>query len=289
MRNIIITADDLGIDINNNRAIEKAFLAGTLTSSCILANGKAYDDAIATITKNYPLDIGVHLNLVEGPSLSKRKASSFTNAEGMFNRSFLHLLAFSFQKKFLNEVEIEWRMQIEKILRSGIIPTNINSHQHTHAIPNLFKLACKLAIEYNIPYIRTQNEWPYLPKNFSNHFNAKFCAGILKNIILNTFTFINKRELKNYALKTNNYFIGVLYTGQMNQDTIISGIQNIPSQTFAEIILHPTINRANALNYREFSSLVDPRLKEKLYENHVKLVSWGSPFISPDSSKLALI
>ncbi len=70
----------------------------------------------------------------------------------------------SFDKEFLEEVEEEYRLQIEEGLKH-FKPEHIDSHVHMHAIPNLFKIVCKLAKEYDIPYIRTQFEKPYLIPN----------------------------------------------------------------------------------------------------------------------------
>ena len=58
-------------------------------------------------------------------------------------------------------MEEEYRLQIEEGLKH-FKPKHIDSHVHMHAIPNLFKIVCKLAKEYDIPYIRTQFEKPYL-------------------------------------------------------------------------------------------------------------------------------
>ena len=61
----------------------------------------------------------------------------------------------SFDKEFLIQVETEFRAQIEKTINQTKIH-HLDSHVHTHAIPNIFKITLNLAKEYNIPYIRTQ-------------------------------------------------------------------------------------------------------------------------------------
>ena len=86
------------------------------------------------------------------------------NKTGCFKYNVIIRLYFilkSFNKNFLDEVEKEYRAQIEKIIKNVKVD-HIDSHVHMHAIPNLFKIVCKLAKEYNIPYVRTQFEKPYL-------------------------------------------------------------------------------------------------------------------------------
>ena len=51
--------------------------------------------------------------------------------------------------------------EIEKVL-DKVEAKHLNSHVHVHGIPKIFELTCKLAKEYNINYIRTQFEMPYL-------------------------------------------------------------------------------------------------------------------------------
>ena len=65
MKKIILTADDLGINKETNKAIEEAYKKGTLTSACIMTNMDCFVDALQVI-KNCPnLDIGIHLNIIE--------------------------------------------------------------------------------------------------------------------------------------------------------------------------------------------------------------------------------
>ena len=69
-------------------------------------------------------------------------------------------MAKSNKRDFIAQLENEFRAQIERILEH-LKPAHIDSHVHTHAIPPIFELVCKLAEEYRIEQIRTQYEQFY--------------------------------------------------------------------------------------------------------------------------------
>ena len=257
MKKIIINADDFGYSKENNEAIKEGYSSGIITSTSIIPTADFFEDAITNTFSTIPsIDIGVHLNIIEGRSLTNQ--SMLCDKNGFFNNSYLKLILKSQNKEFQKQIETEFRAQIEKVKKHCKI-THLDSHVHTHAIPAIFDITVKLAEEYNIKYVRTQNEKPYIVLNKS--FNLKFATNILKNILLNLFSFINKKKLKN----TSDFFIGVLYTGFMDEETILKGLKKIKKEnSITEIIFHPTVNKNKTENYREFLITQNSKLKEEL-------------------------
>ena len=276
MKKVIITADDLGINEATNLAVKESFDAGLLKSSCIMANGSAFDDAVEKVVKQCPgLDIGIHLDIIEGKALSVSGKSPLTDKEGKFNNSYIQMLLKSYDKEFLKTVETEFRSQINKAVNSGIKIVFINTHVHTHSIPAIFEITAKLAAEYGIPFIRTQAELPYYTKGIKRHLSFHYCSNIIKNVLMNFFSLINKKTAKKFNIKTNDYFLGVLYTGQMDEETIILGIKRLPDGAFAELICHPSVNPEKKSCYREYKALTSPELKEFFAENNADASKWG--------------
>ena len=62
--------------------------------------------------------------------------------------------------QFANQVEIEWREQIKRVIEvfSPRSFTAVDSHDHVHMLPFLFPIAAKLAREFDLPEIRISNE-----------------------------------------------------------------------------------------------------------------------------------
>lgn len=263
-KKFILNADDFGKSKAHNKAVLDGYHNGFLTSASILANGEAFNAAVNEIIPECPnLGIGVHLNIIEGHSLTK--ASLLTNSKGEFNNGYLQLILKSGRKDFLEQVEFEFRTQIETIMNYTKVD-HIDSHVHTHAIPNLFKLTAKLANEYKIPYVRTQFEEMYFVPSLVKHLNLKYPPNILKIALLNYFTERNKKVLKEYNLKTNDYIIGVGYTGLMDDFAIEYGLKTLDEDCVAEALIHPCHYSSGIKNqhYNEFLITQNKELKDKI-------------------------
>ena len=233
----ILNADDFGMSEFYNEAVLNGVNNGILTSASLCANGVKFEEAINNIIPQCPnLSVGVHLNIIEGQSLTE--CPLLTDNDGNFNNGYIALILKSLNKDFMLQVEQEFRAQIEKIKDKTTVD-HIDSHVHTHAIPNIFRLTAKLAKEYDIPYIRTQYEKPYFVPSVKKHLNTKYPPNILKIILLNTFTMLNRPVVKEYELKTNDYLIGVGYTGMMESMTLEYGLKALKKDCLAEALIHP--------------------------------------------------
>jgi len=262
----IINADDFGISKENNEAILEAAKFGILKSTSAMMNTPYFDlEILQKLLKIEDFRVGVHLNIFEFSTLKTefKNNSKLYDNKGKFENSFLYVLKKSFDKEFLEEVEEEYTLQIEKALKY-FTPTHIDSHVHMHAIPNLFKIVCNLAQKYNIPYVRTQFEKPYIipDKKMLSKTNL---INLIKVGLLDFFTLINKKEITKRNLTTNDYIVGVQYTGNMDKNTLYLGYKaNSKEGKLTEALLHPTKNQSKANNYIEYLSLLDQDLLEKL-------------------------
>jgi len=266
VKKFILNADDFGMTKDYNRAVMYAYNRGFLKSASLCANGEAFENAVNEVLPECPkLGVGVHLNIIEGKALTK--CNLLTNDKNEFNNGYLALILKSKNKDFKNQIEKEFRAQIEKILQHTT-PDHIDSHVHTHAIPEIFKITVKLSKEYNIPYIRTQYEEFYNVPELSRHLNIKYPVNILKIILLNFFTAQNKQYLSDKNIKTNDYLLGVGYTGMMDSKTIEYGLSALPDEDcIAEALIHPCKYSSDIKNQhmKEFLITQDKDLETKIY------------------------
>lgn len=274
-KQLIINTDDFGISDSVNNAVSEAFKNGILTSASLMANAPSFENAVKLLEELPSLSVGVHLNVVEFSTLLQNlnPDSLLYDKNGKYNNGFLQLLLKSYNKTFLEELEQDFRLQIEKIKNVAKI-THIDSHVHVHAIPNIFKLVCKLAKEYNINNIRTQFEYPYLVSDIKKIFSLKYPINLVKVLLLNCFTLINCVNINRYGLDTNNNIIGVNYTGCMDKNSICSALKNTTKLT--ELLLHPSTNPEEISHYNEFLALIDDNLRNKIEQLNVSLVNWDN-------------
>ncbi len=270
----ILNADDFGMTQDFNRAVLEGCNNGFLRSASICANGKAFDSAINEILPECPeLSLGIHLNIIEGKSLTH--APVLTNDNGIFNKGYLWFMLNSGKKEVINVIEKEFRAQIEKVL-SVAKADHIDSHVHVHAIPQIFRLTARLAKEYGIPYIRTQHEEFYMVPDNKKHLNFAYPINLIKIMLLNTFTTKNKKTVKEFSLKTNDYLIGVGYTGMMESATLEYGLKALEdSNMVAESLIHPCkySSPKTDSHTEEFKLSQDKLLQNSIYKMGFEITS----------------
>ena len=152
MKKLIINADEFGLTEETNRAIIEAYQFGTVTSTTMIVNMWAFEDAIKRAKENPGLGVGIHLNVTDGrPILPPEKVLTLVGQDGFFTnrRSLWGKVMFS--KVSLLQIEIELKGQIEKIKSSGINMTHIDVHQAVDLHPKIFSIILKLGVELGIP------------------------------------------------------------------------------------------------------------------------------------------
>jgi hypothetical protein len=132
---LIINADDFGMSSEFNQAICNLMTRGIVSSTSLMANGKAYEEAIQLIHKLELKDVGVHLALTcdDFENSNKIAYSSLTHARsledsnGILFCSYQDLAANASDEDIINEISA----QINKITNDGIEYTHIDNHMYS--------------------------------------------------------------------------------------------------------------------------------------------------------------
>lgn len=263
-KKFILNADDFGLTQAHNQAVLEGYNNGFLTSASLCANGEAFESAVHDILPDCPnLGIAAHLNIMEGKSLTD--CPLLTDDDGYFNVGYGYLILNQHKNEILEQIENEFRAQIEKVQANTTID-HLDSHVHTHAIPELFKIVCKLAKEYNIKYVRTQFEELYFIPKLEKHLNLNYPLNLIKIALLQYFTKINRKTIDEYQLKTNDFIIGVGYTGMMDSDAIEYGLKALDEECITEALIHPCKynNCIKDSHTKEFSITQNMTLKDTI-------------------------
>ena len=94
MKSLILNADDFGMTRGVNEGIVRAHREGILTSTTLMANGPAFDDAVERLAANPQLGVGCHLVLVGGKCIARRETvKSLADADGNFGQTIDHIQA----------------------------------------------------------------------------------------------------------------------------------------------------------------------------------------------------
>ena len=234
MNTLIVNADDLAMTPGTNKAIFEGYDNGMITNTSIMANGDYFEEAIDGLQSRKELGVGIHLNLTYGKALHFNLA--YNNEQGVFNLGYLKLLALNVRnKEFLNAVEVEFEEQILRVIHTGLTLTHLDSHRHIHLIPGIYRIVVKLATKYNILRVRLINENIIDSIRLSERYNFILNGGIIKYLLLRSFTAINVHHADLYH---DIKFYSILYTGVVGRD-ILQKLKN--SDSNYEVMVHPGI------------------------------------------------
>lgn len=153
---VIVNVDDIGLHPAVRRAVEDCAARGTVTSASVLANGPDTD-----ALRPYPgVSLGAHLNILRGRPLSPvGEVRSLVGADGHFLGSFAALAARAVLRRLdPGEVRLEWSRQVAHLRERGLDLVHLDGEKHTHCLPGLFAIACDVAREHAIPWVRRSDE-----------------------------------------------------------------------------------------------------------------------------------
>lgn len=129
LKNIILCADDFGLNAGVSRGILKLVRLNRLSAvSCMVNLPEFSTQAPGLISLNSPIQVGLHFNLTEGYLLSKKDTPCFT----------LNRLILKTQARFINRALLvkEFHTQLDRFIEvMGTYPSFIDGHQHIHQFP----------------------------------------------------------------------------------------------------------------------------------------------------------
>lgn len=155
-RLLIVNADDYGMCHSVNEAIVGTLKAGVVRSTTLMVPCPWALHAMRFLTAHPEIAFGIHLTVIAdwvdyrwGPVTSKEKVSSLINEAGYFY-DFEHMQEFLAQVS-LDQLETEFRAQIEAVLAAGLMPTHLDWHslRISHRV-DILELMLKLAREYGV-------------------------------------------------------------------------------------------------------------------------------------------
>jgi len=155
-RLLIINADDFGMCHSVNEAIVGTLQGGIVRSTTLMVPCPWALHAMHFLTDHPEISFGVHLTVISdwvdyrwGPVTLKGKVPSLVNKEGYFY-TFEHMPEFLAQAR-LDQLELEFRAQIEIVLAAELKPTHLDWHSlRISGREDILALMLRLAKEYGL-------------------------------------------------------------------------------------------------------------------------------------------
>jgi chitin disaccharide deacetylase len=261
-RRLIVNADDFGFTRDVNEGIVEAHREGILTATTIMANGDAFEHAVALARETPSLDLGCHLVLVQGRSVAD-PSKELPATVGELAKALLRRRI---------PVYDELLAQVRKIVRAGIRPTHLDTHKHTHLLPPVLDAMARLAREFRIPWVRR-------PFDFGIDSGARLTkSAVAVGIRVTRPGFA--RTLS--ELKTTDHFAGFQMTGTLSEQNLIATLSRLP-EGLTEFMCHPgklgpelraAKTRLKESRELELAALKSPAVRSAIESQGIELVNY---------------
>lgn len=243
MGRLIVNADDFGLTAGVNRAIAELHAAGVLTSTTLMAQERATDEAISMGLAMPSLGVGCHVVLVDGePVLPAREVASLLDRRtGRFHQELGPFLRRLFTGRIRGEeIEAEAAAQIALLQSRGLRLTHFDSHKHTHMFPAVLKPLLSAARKAGIFAVRN----PFEPVWAMRATPRALLVRRGEVMALRCFEPTLRRIIANEGFATTDGTIAVAGTGSLDTGTVRSLLGQLPAGTW-ELVTHPGYNDAD--------------------------------------------
>jgi hopanoid biosynthesis associated protein HpnK len=277
LKRLIVTADDFGLALGVNEAVEEGHCRGILTAASLMVRGEAADDAVNRARRMPKLGVGLHLVLVDGtPVLPPEQIPALVGADGRFSTDIFGLGVRIFcHRAARRQVAAEIRAQLEAFRRTGLMLDHVNAHHHFHLHPTVQQELLRLAPEFGIQAIRVPLEPRFAAWRAGDRRLSQLGKGLIEAQRARTL----KRRLDAAGIRRNDWIFGLAESGVMVSERVLRYLEHLP-EGVSELYLHPATQRPAAYpaHYRsrgEFEALIDPAAARVLARNGIKTMPFA--------------
>ena len=196
-----------------------------MRATTLMANGDAFDDAVALAARTPRLDVGCHLTLVGGFSVASPGRP--------LPRSTLELIAGFGGRWSRAAIEEELSAQVEAIQAAGIRPTHLDAHKHTHLAPPVLHAALAVARRYGVGWVRRPFDLPLTAAAARAPWRRRAVNRLLRGL-QGRF----ERKLAAAGCRATDHFAGFQMTGLFRAVELVELLQALP-EGLTELMTHP--------------------------------------------------
>jgi hopanoid biosynthesis associated protein HpnK len=283
VRRLIINADDFGLTAGINRAIVEAHTQGVVTSTTLMANVPAFENAVQQARMSPNLSVGCHVILVDGsPILSGLQVSTLIAPRSTNGTRFRESLGRFAANALLGrldagQIEAEAKAQIRKLQSAGITVSHVDTHKHTHMFPAALRPLLRAAKACGINAVRNPFT-PWLPISTP----PRVWKRCLEIRALHRLAGAFRRIIGQHGMLTPDGTFGIVATGALTLELFQRIVERIPEGTW-EFVCHPGYHDSELDNIRtrlrksrveELKILTSTAARETLVRRGIELISY---------------
>jgi len=232
--------------------------------------GPAAADAVRRARALPGLGVGLHLVVIEGPSVLPDSASG-----GQFGSDQLRLgIDYFFRPGPRHRLRAEIAAQYRAFAATGLPLDHANAHKHMHLHPTVGRFLIEAGREFGLRALRIPAEPPAIMRR----------CGVPQGLgarALHRWTGLLRHQGRRAGLRMNDWVFGLAWSGRMTAEKLIALAPRLPPG-LSEIYFHPATGRDALLtrlmpdygHERELEALLDPAVRAAL-ERRAVLRRWG--------------
>jgi hopanoid biosynthesis associated protein HpnK len=276
---LILTADDFGIALPVNEAVERAHRDGVLGAASLMVGGAAAEDAVLRARRMPDLRVGLHLVVVEGrPVLPPEAIPDLVDARGELPADlFAAGLRFFFLPRVRRQLEAEIRAQFEAFRKTGLDLDHVNAHDHMHLHPTVLAILLRVGREFGMRAVRV----PWEPRAPAGGRGARGLGARAADAALAPWIALLRARVRRAGLRSNDFVLGLRDSGAMDEARVLALLDALP-EGVGEIYFHVATHRCPEIDrhapaYRpldELAALTSRRVREALERREVARIGF---------------
>jgi predicted glycoside hydrolase/deacetylase ChbG (UPF0249 family) len=280
---LIINADDFGLTSGVNRAIIEANHAGTVTSTTLMANSAAFDEAVSLAKSQPQLRVGCHIVLIDGEPITAG-LKTLTLGTTKFKNSLKEFALAAIRKELSqDEIRCEAEAQIRKIQSAGIIVSHVDTHKHAHMFPHVLRPVLEAARSCGVHAVRNPFELAIARPRGKVLRTPALWIRALQVRLLQRYSAHFNAAVSEERMTTTRGAAGVIATGTLDQELLTATLQGLPDGDW-ELVCHPGYldadlqwagTRLLQSRQTELQALTSEETKEVLTQKGIQLISYA--------------
>ncbi len=237
MADVIFTADDFGLTVSVNEAVEQAHVHGPLGQASLMVAAPAAADAVARARRLPRLNVGLHLVVIDGDSvLGHARLPRITTPDGKFRRHQLGLgVQYFFSAAARRELAAEVAAQFAAYAATGLPLHHADAHKHMQLHPTVAQLMIEIGKRHGLTRIRVPAEPPA---------TLRACGArvTFADRALYLWTRLLRRQARRAGLARTDHVFGLKWSGHMTPARVTKLFRHLPPGS-SEIYFHPATRR----------------------------------------------
>jgi hopanoid biosynthesis associated protein HpnK len=277
---LVVTADDFGLAVEVNDAVEAAHRVGILSAASLMVSGPAASDAIARAKAIPSLRVGLHLVLADGrPALPPERIPGLVDSTGALRSDLARFGAeIACRRELQRQLRAEISAQFFAFERSGFRLDHVSVHRHFHLHPIIAREVIAIGQRFGMRSLRVPNE-PRGPLKAAKQGTSLSCE------LLRPWVALLADRTRRAGLMTADAVFGLAWSGALTPERLAALIGHLPPG-FIEIYLHPAIANefpGHARDYRydeEYKALRAPAVIQALRQSGFELGGYSDALMS---------